>query len=445
MKLLEEIKVVELEDNYFYFVNINTKKWVIKHGNLSSKEDEESIIRLLSKYQRESNSDYDKQNDGLREIIISLTDNCNLSCKYCARSYVRSLKRNMTEKSLISILRKAIEYSKMHKRKIYIQFHGGEPSLRMDTIGRALGQIPIDNINDHLILRIQTNGTMVDDSFIDIIKKYNIRVSFSLDGPKEINDIVRVRADNSGTFSSILSGIERVRRDAPNNKLTVIGVLSRANIGVADHLYTYLEELGFSQISLIPAFIEGNAIGGNIVPASSEFVKPSIEIYDTWVKSLEFGNHTRSSLDLLYLWNLVASNTGRSFTTTNCGAGTFSVFVETNGKVYPCSSFALHDYEMGDVNTKSFDEIMSGKVASLFLERTVEKVEGCNDCALQTLCNGGCPASALRSTGSLFKKDPYCDYWYPVIHHILSSIAKNPKIIELAPIEGVPILKNERS
>ena len=64
-------------------------------------------------------------------------------------------------------------------------------------------------------------------------------------------------------------------------------------------------------------------------------------------------------------------------------------------------------------------------------------------CALQTLCNGGCPANALRSTGSLFKKDPYCGYWCPVIHHILSSVAKNPKIIGLAPNEGVSIIKND--
>lgn len=432
-----KIKVLPLENNNSFVTDISTGFWIVKKKSesLISENPEKIFSEIYGKVPPKPLS-YDPS---LKEIIISVTDSCNLNCLYCARSYSRPLNRSMDKETLMKVLQRAIDFSKSQDRKIYIQFHGGEPTLRTSTIREALESFPKDELATHLNLRIQTNATLINESFISLVSNFNIQTGISIDGPPEVNDRARIFANGKGTSELILKNLQKVRSGAPNVKITSLSVLSRTNIDDAKHLYNYIESLGISDITLIPSFVEGSAetIGKDIMPEPEEFVKPSIEIFDSWTESLKNGRMTRNSLDYTYLWNLASADAYIPQGPTNCGAGVFSIFVETDGNVYPCSSAAFHELRMGNISYDSLDEIMNSDVASTFRSRTTPNVEECDECALQHICRGGCPASALRSTGSMFKKDPYCVYWYPFISHVVNKVAEDPTLIKLAPSVGI--------
>jgi uncharacterized protein len=60
-----------------------------------------------------------------------------------------------------------------------------------------------------------SNGVKMTPRLFDIIQKYEIQVTFSLDGPKKVNDLVRIRHDDSGTFDAVVANIHRYREVFP--------------------------------------------------------------------------------------------------------------------------------------------------------------------------------------------------------------------------------------
>jgi uncharacterized protein len=57
-----------------------------------------------------------------------------------------------------------------------------------------------------------SNGVRMSDRLFELIREFEIQVTFSVDGPKKVNDLVRIRHDNSGSFDAVVQTIQRYRR-----------------------------------------------------------------------------------------------------------------------------------------------------------------------------------------------------------------------------------------
>lgn len=54
-----------------------------------------------------------------------------------------------------------------------------------------------------------TNATLLNDEIMEFINKNMVNIVLSIDGRKSVNDKVRVRADGSGSYESILPKIKK--------------------------------------------------------------------------------------------------------------------------------------------------------------------------------------------------------------------------------------------
>lgn len=99
-------------------------------------------------------------------LRISLTEQCNLRCKYCFVNDIVDKSSNITEE----LFCKAVEMLIQNSRNPRIQYFGGEPLLRMELIelgheilnaAKKKGQI------DSFIEEIVTNGTLLTKDKID--------------------------------------------------------------------------------------------------------------------------------------------------------------------------------------------------------------------------------------------------------------------------------------
>src|SRR4051812_32135495 len=140
-------------------------------------------------------------------ITFKVASRCNLNCEYCY-VYNKADQTWREQPAFLSdeVVEAAIGRLRWHclqsgQKALRIVFHGGEPLLagadRFEGWCRKL----VSSLNDVVDVRmaIQTNGTLIDDEWLDIFRRYQIVVGVSLDGPADVNDSLRVDHHGRGT------------------------------------------------------------------------------------------------------------------------------------------------------------------------------------------------------------------------------------------------------
>ena len=92
-----------------------------------------------------------------------------------------------------------------------ISFFGGEPLLNIDVIEIICKYFSCKDIKFSMV----TNLTLLDEKVINLINKYNIMITGSLDGPKDINYANRLTLDGEGTFDIISDNIKKLKIKNP--------------------------------------------------------------------------------------------------------------------------------------------------------------------------------------------------------------------------------------
>ncbi|HHT57270.1 radical SAM protein [Herbinix luporum] len=168
------------------------------------------------------------------QLIINITEDCNLRCKYCYLSEVYEFTRNRTsqkmtletgKRAINMFLKKLDEISEFNPgKKGIITFYGGEPLLEYLNI-KELIEYAKKTTTVPLTFNLTTNGTLLNEEIIDFIVENNIYVAVSLDGSMFNHDRNRVYSNNKGSYEKIISNIELFRRKYPNyNFLSLICV-----------------------------------------------------------------------------------------------------------------------------------------------------------------------------------------------------------------------------
>src|SRR5690349_4066759 len=139
----------------------------------------------------------------MRQIVVKLHSRCNLSCTYC---YVyesvdqswRGRPMTMSSRTIELLAERIAEHANRHGLStIEIVLHGGEPLLA----GHAAVEHVLTAVRTSLPAHtqpkfsLQTNGTLLDDHFLDIFHRFGLRVGVSLDGGAVATDRHRIYAN----------------------------------------------------------------------------------------------------------------------------------------------------------------------------------------------------------------------------------------------------------
>jgi len=213
--------------------------------NLLEKKDEDTIRSLRSKGYLGDNTiervrHHDTKhleeylNNNIEELIIQLTQNCNLQCSYCP--YMGGYdNRNHSEKTVpIEIIKKGIDYLFSHSqntKRIAIAFYGGEPLLEMPLLKEAIDYIEKIKEGRKLIITLTTNGTLLSDENVEYFIEKGINVLLSLDGAKEYHDANRVFPGGAGSFDIIMERLTNIKANFPLflSQLSINSVISTDN------------------------------------------------------------------------------------------------------------------------------------------------------------------------------------------------------------------------
>lgn len=136
-----------------------------------------------------------------KKIMLILTENCNLRCKYCYE--MNKQRSTMDFETAKGILQKSLSEMDGYE-SIVIELHGGEPFLNFDLI-RKIDEFVMSNYDYPVLFRTTTNGTCMSKEIKEWLyeRRDRYEIMLSLDGKREDHDLNRITAGNQGSFDLI--------------------------------------------------------------------------------------------------------------------------------------------------------------------------------------------------------------------------------------------------
>lgn len=330
-------------------------------------------------------------------LIMELTYDCNLKCSYCYLSYNKFHdKAKMSFDTYKSVVDEIIKQRKKNNLRspMTVVLHGGEPTLiGIDLLDKMVDYIKekFDANNIKYNLTMQTNGILLTEDFIPVIKKLN-NLGLSFDG---IGDSFNMRSSNDKIKEKIAASIKLLNDN--NINYGFVSVLSKQNIDHLDEIYG----INKSRVKLVPVYDVNN---NNIDLDSNEFFEKIIK-KDLENLSYINGSMSSSTLDRVFkrvFVDLTFEHTDTCTSTCNfkfCGAGMRITAVQPDGSIHRCDRWTINDDTkkymfMGNHKDYDFLGIKQLKEAVKWnhLLHNLNKDNGCDTCYARYACEFDCQA-----------------------------------------------------
>jgi len=373
---------------------------------------ENDIKRFLKSENIKNKISLNSQNSEFNYILVNVTNDCNLNCKYC---YVQKKKEYMS----LDIIIKTIRYAyckKTGKKKLFVVFHGGEPLLMMDRILEAIDSLV--DINSEINYMIQTNGVILNKKNIEKLISRNVFISISIDGFTTKNN------ENRFTNKEVLLNDIWSYMATYTNRIGAILVINEQNIENIVDIAMKLIDIKVNSFSFNLIYhIDGNNQSHLCQEKLIEETKKLIDIL--WEKNvkeglLPFEKYKERNIYLLYR-RLLYKDYSYMCMNTPCGAGKNIISVEPNGDIYPCnivSSMNNIEFRMGN--------IMDGRIINkVGFSRNLDMIENCSECELKNACGGGgCNGFLYLYMRNQNQMSYYCKYYKEISLYLIKKSLK---------------------
>ena len=182
-------------------------------------------------------------------VVLQSTGFCNIDCSYCYLPN-RSDPRRTMDLATVARVAQLIFDSPLLKGDIDLVWHAGEPlSLPPQYYSQAIEVIEkVKPSGVAVHYGVQTNGTLIDDEWIDLFKRHQFNVGISLDGPRDLHDANRKYRSGQGSYDRVTAGISRLQ--ARGYPFHVIGVLTELSLTRVQDLVKFYWQLRPTAIGL---------------------------------------------------------------------------------------------------------------------------------------------------------------------------------------------------
>lgn len=388
------------------------------------------------------------------EIILKVVERCNLNCSYC---YFFNLEDKNFKKhpAFISIetVRDICQFLKNSKEscpklsKIRIDIHGGEPMLQPKHQFDAMCSMFRKELSDQyeLQLGMQTNGTLISESWIELLKKHNVSVGISLDGPKEINDRFRVDHRGKGSYDKVIQGLKLLQQRGFKP-----GILSVLNPSY-DPLLLYnhfVHELGIRFLDfLLPDFTHDTfALSGS---TSEEYGEWLCKIFDIWTKEdnpdvqIRFLYTSLTALmgyiPALFLGGTPIENYGAATISSNGLVGPEDTLRNTNPAIME---------ELGHIKNYTVSTLMNSSVFQRLHKSLLQIPKACEECSWQSLCRGGKALNRYSHSSGFNHPSIYCNglkiFYEKIASYLLNNGVPENVLLKSLKINNLNTISSNR-
>lgn len=370
----------------------------------------------INHFIKKNNLDFDKPFFKIFYIIV--TTGCNFRCKYCyLSSLVNYTPRVMNTKTAKEILNYFYKYiSKVNDEVPKLVLYGGEPLLNKKVVEFIIKDIrkntkekKIPLINIILI----TNGSLMDKGIARFLKKYNVRVAVSLDGPKRINNANRVYKDGRGTYEDTIKSIELLSKSGV--KPTISCTVSETNVNMLPEVISWLYNKFKNIDSISLNLFAGGDCSNKVIKQLSK--DSAVKVVNAFETCRKYGIYEDTALRRLKEF----INEKPNF--YYCAATGREISADPDGNIAPCPAFL--NSRMFPINVKQKLNLEKDNRFRRWVKRSPIFNRKCHKCIALGVCGGGCAFTSYKNHKNIYAIDEfYCNYAKNVTEWMLKDLYK---------------------
>lgn len=326
---------------------------------------------------------------------FSLTEGCDLHCKYCFADSIKPLESELSTTEILPIIDNIAEAGTEA-----IVFGGGEPALRRDLV-----EI-VQYSSRYMSVAMNTNGQALDQHYIEQLARAGLsQIKISVDGLQETHDWNR----GKGTFDKAIEGLKAAKA-AGISRVILIATISQLNYREVPGMVRLAMELGvdFSMVEFLPLGRAVQEKGWGLTKDQTrelqQYLREAQRLYGA--KRIIFENRYIIAEDEHAQKICIDPNKPVNLFDfcVGCPNGIYQYCINATGKV---TAGDITTLEVGDLRKEKLSTIWrDSDVLNLLRDR--ERLKGkCGDCEYKYIC-GGCRRRAYTYTGDLMAEDPGC-------------------------------------
>ena len=395
-----------------------------------SMTDYKAFINTLQEYDHPvSIRTIELEDNKLNRLVMNISNRCNLKCKYCyanGGSYCSEEDYMSVETAKIAI----DEIYKKYKIINNLQLFGGEPTLNMKVASFILKYVT-EKYEAGLITKLPafsmvTNGIILTDEFIRLVKQYKLKITVSFDGDPKVNDEMRIFEDSTGTSKVIMRNIKRLKLltgqpeviEATYNKKHV-----EHNVSIADIINFIHNELGDINLHIVPVSGDEN------FPYTLSDYSPFVDSVDDLFIAIQ----NKKAMTYTVFSRLINNLNNKSPNQYLCDAGFGTLSVSTKGDIYPCFMFTDNKkYQMGTIDSfMTADKDLFAAVQDRFYDFNKYRLPSCENCFAKSLCFGCLGINEIENEDIEKAHVNNCEMYKEMIERIIIDIVKAKNNVEI--------------
>lgn len=393
-------KIINLSD-----IDKNMEKTLYESGiiTINSQKDQE-VLNYLKKEYRKTQKEI-----GLLYLIVSQC--CNLKCTYCFLENEYGNWKNLIMSQ--EVAKKAIDEFLSHTQAVgivkpTIMLYGGEPLLNWEVVKYSVKYAYSQNRN--VEFSIVTNGTFINDDIAEFFKNYNIKISISIDGYKDITDKNRIFKNNlsKSVYDLVMKSIDILDKYKCNYGFSM--TLNKDLLEHTDETIMWLKSKNVKSIFF------------NLMHYSNKDVDWEY-LLD---KSIDFliKSHKELSPYAIFdgrIMRQINSFCKNEMKVSDCAAvGVNQIAVNPSGEVRIChGNYEDKENLVGNIMTQSLDFILKNANFDSWINKVPLMRQECEKCDAIYICGGGCPYQAKILFGQGKLDLTYCKYCKSVLDWLL--------------------------
>ena len=338
-----------------------------------------------------------KRQTVVKALCLHIAHDCNLACKYCFAEEGEYHGR----RALMSfeVGKKALDFlvaNSGSRRNLEVDFFGGEPLMNFDVVKQLVeyGRSIEEANNKKFRFTLTTNGVLLNDDIIEFANKEMNNVVLSVDGRKEIHDMMRPTRNHKGSsYDIIMPKFKKVAESRNQMNYYVRGTFTHNNLDFSKDVL-HLADLGYKQISVEPVVAENS----ESYAIKEEDIPQILEQYDIIAKELIKRKKEGKGFNFFHFMIDLEGGPCVAKRLSGCGSGTEYLAVTPWGDFYPCHQFVgQEEFLLGNVD----EGIKRTDLTDKFKCCNVYSKKECKDCFAKFYCSGGCAANAYNFTGDI--------------------------------------------
>lgn len=369
--------------------------------------------------------------------IFVVTLRCEHTCHYCQVSRVTENK-DQFDMSFSNIDEGISLMMQSPNQHVTMEFQGGEALLAFDKIEYAVNVVmeKAKEYNKKVTFVICTNLAPITDEMIDFIKKNDILISTSLDGPEFIHNKNRRRPGNN-SYEITIDGINKCKAKLGNDKVSALMTTTALSLQYPEEIIDEYIKQGFENIFLRPISPYGFA---KYNPKKNHyFIEEFLDFYKKGLNYiLELNKNGQYIVEdyASIILKKIFTPFPVGYVDLQSPAGLINSVIVFNydGYIYATDEARMlaenkdYSFQLGKLGINSYNEIFYGdlslQISDVFSN---ESLAGCSECAFQTYC-GADPVLNHATQGDMYGFRPssiFCKKNMEIIRYLFDLMVKD--------------------